>query len=132
MCILRGLFYIWLPLCLLVTFPGVVSPVARNKVTVYPVKSRDHILCQTCGSCVALDRFGRTSQQLFNTATTQTAEVQRDQRACITAAAMALPPERINIKRRREEEPVETLCMDTIFSFSHLLRFSFATRPGSH
>lgn len=24
---------------------------------------------------------------------------------------MALPPEQINIKRRREEEPVETLCM---------------------
>lgn len=23
---------------------------------------------------------------------------------------MALPPEQINIKRRREEEPVETLC----------------------
>lgn len=25
---------------------------------------------------------------------------------------MALPPEQINIKRRREEEPVETLCTD--------------------
>lgn len=23
---------------------------------------------------------------------------------------MSLPPEQINIKRRREEEPVETLC----------------------
>lgn len=26
---------------------------------------------------------------------------------------MALPPEQINIKRRREEEPVETLCMNS-------------------
>lgn len=25
---------------------------------------------------------------------------------------MALPPEQINIKRRREEEPVETLCKE--------------------
>jgi hypothetical protein len=24
---------------------------------------------------------------------------------------MTLPPEHINVKRRREEEPVETLCM---------------------
>lgn len=28
-----------------------------------------------------------------------------------TPGKMALPPEQINIKRRREEEPVETLCM---------------------
>jgi hypothetical protein len=28
---------------------------------------------------------------------------------------MALPPEQINIKRRREEEPVETLCMQFVF-----------------
>jgi hypothetical protein len=29
---------------------------------------------------------------------------------------MALPPEQINIKRRREEEPVETLCTESPFS----------------
>lgn len=29
---------------------------------------------------------------------------------------MALPPEQINIKRRREEEPVETLCTESLFS----------------
>lgn len=28
---------------------------------------------------------------------------------------MALPPEHIKIKRRREEEPVETLCMGLFF-----------------
>lgn len=31
------------------------------------------------------------------------------------AFRMALPPEQINIKRRREEEPVETLCMESPF-----------------
>lgn len=29
---------------------------------------------------------------------------------------MALPPEQINIKRRREEEPVETLCTHEPYS----------------
>jgi hypothetical protein len=29
---------------------------------------------------------------------------------------MALPPEQINIKRRREEEPVETLCKKKMLS----------------
>lgn len=28
---------------------------------------------------------------------------------------MALPPEQINIKRRREEEPVDTLCKNLPF-----------------
>ena len=28
---------------------------------------------------------------------------------------MALPPEQINIKRRREEEPVDTLCKSLPF-----------------
>ena len=30
-------------------------------------------------------------------------------------SAMALPPEQINIKRRREEEPVDTLCKNLPF-----------------
>lgn len=29
---------------------------------------------------------------------------------------MALPPEHINIKRRREEEPVDTLCAFNAYS----------------
>lgn len=34
---------------------------------------------------------------------------------------MALPPEQINIKRRREEEPVETLCMSLFYCLLSLV-----------
>lgn len=33
------------------------------------------------------------------------------------SSRMALPPEQINIKRRREEEPVDTLCKKKLLDF---------------
>lgn len=48
----------------------------------------------------------------------------------ISREKMSLPPEHINIKRRREEEPVETLC--AYFFFSPFMLFSSEIGVGGN